>query len=389
MLKKLMLMSICALTLSSFTPKENSSKDKKNSELFLLIGTYTSGTSKGIYVYRFNTETGDASYVNEIDGLSNPSYLNLSKDEKFVYSVGENEDEGGVAYALSFDKKNGKLTHLNSQKTFGGSPCYINIDPKGKYVITANYTGGNVSVFKIKKDGTLFPSNQIITFDKKDAPEPQPKSHLHCVAFTPEGKYLLADDLGKDKVHKFNLNYTEAEDNSVQFLQAGKPEAFDVEKGSGPRHITFHPNGKYAYLINELSGKVTVFSYNNGILKDIQYIASDTTPGTDKKGSADIHLTPDGKFLYASNRLKADGIAIFNVNQTNGKLTKVGYQYTGIHPRNFIITPNGKLLLVACKNSNVIQVFKINSKTGLLEDTGKKIELDKPVCLKFASLHSK
>ena len=164
MLKKLMLMSICALTLSSFTPKDNSSKDKKNSELFLLIGTYTSGTSKGIYVYRFNTETGDASYVNEIDGLSNPSYLNLSKDEKFVYSVGENENEGGVAYALSFDKKNGKLTRLNSQKTFGGSPCYINIDPKGKYVITANYTGGNVSVFKIKKDGTLFPSNQIISF---------------------------------------------------------------------------------------------------------------------------------------------------------------------------------------------------------------------------------
>ncbi len=389
MLKKLMLMSICALTLSSFTPKDNSSKDKKNSELFLLIGTYTSGTSKGIYVYRFNTETGDASYVNEIDELSNPSYLNLSKDEKFVYSVGENEDEGGVAYALSFDKKNGKLTRLNSQKTFGGSPCYINIDPKGKYVITANYTGGNVSVFKIKKDGTLFPSNQIITFDKKDAPEPQPKSHLHCVAFTPEGKYLLADDLGKDKVDKFNLNYTEAEDNSVQFLQAGKPEAFDVEKGSGPRHITFHPNGKYAYLINELSGKVTVFQYNNGILKDIQYIASDTTPGTDKKGSADIHLTPDGKFLYASNRLKADGIAIFKVNQTNGKLTKIGYQYTGIHPRNFIITPNGKLLLVACKNSNVIQIFKINSKSGLLEDTGKKIELDKPVCLKFASLHNK
>jgi len=382
-------MSLSAFMLSSFTTKDAVPQKSKSNELYLLIGTYTSGSSKGIYVYRFNTETGEAKYVSEIDGLSNPSYLNLSKDEKFVYSVGENENEGGVAYALSFDKKSGKLACLNSQKTYGGSPCYINIDPKGKYVITANYTGGNVSVFKIKKDGTLFPSNQIITFDKKDAPEPQPQSHLHCVAFTPEGKYLLADDLGKDKVHKFNLNYTEKEDNSVQFLQTGKPDAFDVEKGSGPRHITFHPNGKYAYLINELSGKVIVFQYNNGILKDIQYIASDTTSGADKKGSADIHLTPDGKFLYASNRLKADGIAIFKVNQANGKLTKIGYQYTGIHPRNFIITPNGKLLLVACKNSNVIQVFKINSKTGLLEDAGKKIELDKPVCLKFAGLYNK
>ncbi|WP_321519757.1 lactonase family protein [uncultured Bacteroides sp.] len=386
MLKKLMLMSISALILSSFTTKENIQKVTKDSDLYLLIGTYTSGTSKGIYVYRFNTETGEASYVNEVDGLSNPSYLNLSKDEKFVYSVGENEAEGGLAYALSFDKQNGKLTYLNEQQTHGGSPCYINIDPKGQHVITANYTGGNISVFKIKKDGALLPASQVITFDKEDSKEPQPASHLHCVAFSPEGKYLFADDLGKDKVHKFNLHYAEKENNSDQFLQAGDPSAFNIEKGSGPRHLTFHPNGKYAYLINELSGKVTVFEYKNGLLKDIQYIASDTTQEAVKKGSADIHLTPNGKYLYASNRLKADGIAIFKVNQLNGKLTKIGYQFTGIHPRNFIITPNGKLLLVACKNSNVIQVFRINYKNGLLEDTGKKIELDKPVCLKFASM---
>ena len=386
MLKKLMLMSISALMLSSFTTKENIQKKTTNSNLYLLIGTYTSGTSKGIYVYRFNTETGIANYVSEVDGLSNPSYLNLSRDEKFVYSVGENEADGGLAYALSFDKKNGKLAYLNAQQTHGGSPCYINIDPKGQYVITANYTGGNVSVFKIKKNGTLLPASQVITFDKKDEKELQPVSHLHCVAFSPDGKYLFADDLGKDKVHKFNLNYSTQRSTSDSFLQAGEPSAFNIEKGSGPRHLTFHPNGKYAYLINELSGKVTVFQYKNGLLKDIQYIASDTTSGTTKKGSADIHLTPDGKYLYASNRLKADGIAIFKVNQINGKLTKVGYQLTGIHPRNFIITPNGKLLLVAARDNNSIQIFKINPKNGLLEDTGKTIGIDKPVCLKFASM---
>ncbi|WP_321436047.1 lactonase family protein [uncultured Bacteroides sp.] len=386
MLKKLMLMSISALMLSSFTTKENTQEKTTNSNLYLLIGTYTSGTSKGIYVYRFNTETGEANYVSEVDGLSNPSYLNLSRDEKFVYSVGENEADGGLAYALSFDKKNGKLTYLNAQQTHGGSPCYINIDPKGQYVITANYTSGNVSVFKIKKDGTLLPASQVIAFDKKDEKELQSVSHLHCVAFSPDGKYLFADDLGKDKVHKFNLNYSTQRSTSDSFLQAGEPSAFNIEKGSGPRHLTFHPNGKYAYLINELSGKVTVFQYKNGLLKDIQYIASDTTSGTTKKGSADIHLTPDGKYLYASNRLKADGIAIFKVNQLNGKLTKVGYQLTGIHPRNFIITPNGKLLLVAARDSNSIQIFKINPKNGLLEDTGKTIGIDKPVCLKFASM---
>ena len=177
MFKKLMLMSISALMLSSFTQKENIQKTTKKSDLYMLIGTYTSGTSKGIYVYRFNTETGESSYVSEIDGLSNPSYLNLSRDEKFVYSVGENEADGGLAYALSFDKQNGKLTYLNAQKTHGGSPCYINIDPKGQYVVTANYTGGNVSVFKIKKDGTLLPASQVIAFDKKDTKEPKPVSH--------------------------------------------------------------------------------------------------------------------------------------------------------------------------------------------------------------------
>jgi len=386
MFKKLMLMSISALMLSSFTQKENIQKTTKKSDLYMLIGTYTSGTSKGIYVYRFNTETGESSYVSEIDGLSNPSYLNLSRDEKFVYSVGENEADGGLAYALSFDKQNGKLTYLNAEQTHGGSPCYINIDPKGQYVVTANYTGGNVSVFKIKKDGTLLPASQVITFDKKDTKEPQPVSHLHCVTFSPDGKYLFADDLGKDKIHKFNARYSTKETASDSFLQAGEPSAFKVEKGSGPRHLTFHPNGKYAYLINELSGKVTVFQYKNGLLKDIQYIASDTTQGTTKKGSADIHLTPDGKYLYASNRLKADGIAIFKVNQLNGKLTKVGYQLTGTHPRNFIITPNGKFLLVAARDSNSIQIFTINPKNGLLEDTKKEIKISKPVCLKFANM---
>jgi len=386
MLKKIMLMSLTTVLLSSFSSKENIKNTTKDSDLYLLIGTYTSGSSKGIYVYRFNTETGESSYVSEINSLSNPSYLTVSRDEKFIYAVSENEADNALAYALSFDKQNGKLTYLNEQKTNGGSPCYINTDPKGKYVLTANYSGGNISVFKTKKDGTLLPASQVISFEEKDNKEAQPGSRLHCVAFSPDGKYLFADDLGKDKVHKFNLSYPTKDTASDSFLKVGEPSAFSVEKGSGPRHLTFHPNEKYAYLINELSGKVTVFKYNKGLLKDIQYIASDTTPGIGKKGSGDIHLTPDGKYLYASNRLKADGIAIFKVNQLNGKLTKVGYQLTGIHPRNFIITPNGKFLLVAARDSNSIQIFTINPKNGLLEDTEKEIKISKPVCLKFANM---
>jgi 6-phosphogluconolactonase (cycloisomerase 2 family) len=156
-----------------------------------------------------------------------------------------------------------------------------------------------------------------------------------------------------------------------------------LETGFGPRHLAFHPNGKYLYCIGELSGKVAVFTYNDYKPEIIQTINSDTTQTSGKKGSADIHLTSDGRFLYSSNRLKADGIAIFSVNQENGQLTFIGYQPTGIHPRNFTITPNDKFLLCANRDTNNIQIFEIDSVSGLLHNTGKDIHLDKPVCLKW------
>jgi 6-phosphogluconolactonase (cycloisomerase 2 family) len=179
--------------------------------------------------------------------------------------------------------------------------------------------------------------------------------------------------LGTDKIHVFPL----ADDGSLD-----EQQAFDVEleAGSGPRHICFSKDERFVYLINELSGKVTTIAMDGNKFTPIQYIEADTVGA---RGSADIHLSPDGKFLYASNRLKADGIAIFSVNSQTGLLTKVGYQLTGIHPRNFVMTPDGKYLLVACRDSNVVQIFNKDEKTGLLVDTGKRIETSKPVCLKF------
>ena len=203
---------------------------------------------------------------------------------------------------------------------------------------------------------------------------------MHCVRITPDGKYLFADDLGTDQIHKFIINPAANAENKEAFLKEGSPAAFKVKAGSGPRHLTFSPNGNYAYLINELSGTVIAFEYKDGDLKEIQTIVADTVCA---KGSGDIHISPDGKFLYASNRLKADGLAIFSIHPENGMLTKVGYQLTGIHPRNFIITPNGKYLLVACRDSNVIQVYERDTDTGLLTDIRKDIKVDKPVCIKF------
>ncbi|MFV0418602.1 MAG: lactonase family protein [Dysgonomonas sp.] len=366
--------------ISSDTVNVNLESISDDNSLYLLVGTYTSGESKGIYVYKFDTVSGYSKYKSMVK-TDNPSYLTVSKDEKFVYAVSENNDNSAAACAFTFDKKDGTLKLLNSQKTDGADPCYIEIDDAGKHVITANYSGGNLSLFDTKEDGSLNTASQVIDFVGKGVnPERQDKPHIHCAKYSPDGKYLFVNDLGTDKMYKFDVNTK----TTGSYLSQGNPSFVKVADGSGPRHLIFHPNGKYAYLINELSGTVDCFNYeeSTGNLKIYQTIQADTLKAA---GSADIHISPDGKFLYASNRLQGDGIAIFSINQMDGKLTKVAYQETGLHPRNFIITPNGKFLLVACRDSDAIQIFLRDAETGLLEDSYKEIELDMPVCLKFAS----
>lgn len=369
--------------------KETSDKDQQvaiqipqTGEMYLLVGTYTSDEgSKGIYVYRFNTETGESEEVS-VTEVANPSYLTLSPNEKFVYSVGENDEGDGAAYAFSFDKKTGRLVPINSQSTQSAGPCYITIDKKGKNVHTANYGGGSISSFQVKSDGGLSELVSLIRF-KGSGPDTvrQKSPHVHCVRYSPDGKYLFATDLGTDKIYR--MEAMEAVFEGQPAISESTLIAFVTPPGTGPRHFDFHPGEEYVYLLGELSGEVIVYDYNDGYLKIKQTIASDTVGAL---GSADIHVSPDGRFLYTSNRLKADGIAIFSINPDDGKLKKVGYQLTARHPRNFAITPNGKFLLVASRDDNKIQVFAINSETGLLTDTSQDILLNKPVCLKFASM---
>lgn len=381
MIKFIITICIISMTTISCTSKKaarTESSDTENQELTMLVGTYTAGDSKGIYSFRFDEETGTATALSEAE-VENPSYLTPSADGKYVYAVSEFNNEQAAVNAFAFDKEKGTFQLLNSQKTGGEDPCYIITN--GNNVITANYSGGSISVFPLAKDGSLLPASDIIEFEGSGADkERQEKPHLHCVCITPDGKYLFADNLGTDQIHKFIINPNADAENKESFLKEGSPAVFEVDAGSGPRHLTFAPNGNYAYLINELSGTVIAFEYKDGDLEEIQTIAADTVGA---KGSGDIHISPDGKFLYASNRLKADGIAIFRIDSENGKLTKAGYQLTGIHPRNFIITPNGKYLLVACRDSNVIQVYERNADTGLLSDIHKDIKIDKPVCIKF------
>lgn len=392
--RKIIFALILAVLIGACTNNKKTQKQKEDmetndnttvtpSDMFLLVGTYTSDEgSKGIYVYKLNTETGEADSLSMTEVI-NPSYMVLSADEKFVYSVGENGEGNSAAHAFAFDKKKGALNLLNSSNTESSGPCYIEIDRAGKNVLTANYGGGSISLFQVKDDGTLSQANMVINFEGS-GPDTirQKKPHLHSIRFSPDERFLFASDLGTDKIYRYNAIGSVFEGQPV--LSQASLKEFLTPAGSGPRHFDFHPDGRYFYVLGELSGDVVVYEYDEVDLKEKQVIATDSVEGS--RGSADIHVSPDGKFLYASNRLKDDGIAIFSIHPDDGTLTKVGYQPTGRHPRNFVISPNGKLLLVANRDDNKIQVFAIDSQTGLLTDTDQDIPISKPVCLKFASM---
>ncbi len=348
---------------------------------YLFAGTYTSGKSKGIYVYQFNSNTGDVQWISNTDSCNNPSFITLSPNGNYLYAVNETGKETpGHVSAYSFNKKNGQLSFLNQQLSGGDDPCFVTTDKNGKWAVVANYSGGSLSAFPIRTDGSLQHYSQLIQHKGKSInKERQEKAHVHSAFFTPDYKFILSPDLGMDKTmtYKFNALLHHP-------LQAAAVPYTKSIPGSGPRHIAFNPNNKFVYIIEELSGTVKVCSYKNGILKSIQTIATHPANYKGQPGSADIHISPDGKFLYASNRGDENNIAIFSINRANGKLTSIAYQPTaGIQPRNFIIDPSGRFLLVANQQTNNIVIFKRDEQTGLLQQTAQQVEIPNPVCLQL------
>jgi len=356
---------------------------KSSNEHYLLVGTYTNGKSEGLYTYKFNSVTGDFSYVSVAKNCKNPSYLAVSPNEKYVYAVNETNSKtnfGGQVTAFSFNKQNGILSEVNKQSSGGNDPCYITVDKSGKWVVIANYTSGTVSVLPIKKDGSLDSAVTVIQHEGSGVnSDRQEGPHAHSTVLSHDNDYLFAQDLGIDKIMIYAFN-----NKTGQLIPAPTPYV-EVEPGAGPRHFDFHPNNKYAYLIEELTGSISVYNYQgHGQLALIQNISALPPDYTGPVGSADIHVSPDGKFLYASNRGESNTIAILKINQQTGMLTLVGHQSTlGKTPRNFNFDPSGNFLLAANQNSDDVVIFKRDKQTGLLTDTGKKIVVGNPVCIKW------
>jgi 6-phosphogluconolactonase len=354
----------------------------QKNENYLLIGTYTTGKSEGVYVYRFNSLTGDFDSVSMIK-TNNPSFLAISPDEKFVYAVNENASNGngGKVSAFSFDKSNGKLSFLDQQLSRGDDPCYVSVDKTNKWVAIANYTSGTLSILPINKNGGLDSATTVIQQTGYSVNnERQTSPHMHCAIFSKDNKYLFAADLGTDKVMIYSF------DEKTGKLSESNPSFIMTEAGAGPRHLTFHPNNKFAYLVEELTGTISVYNYKNGKFALLQNASALPVDYMGSIGSADIHVSADGRFLYASNRGESNTIAIFKIDQKNGTLALIDHQSTlGKTPRNFNFDPSGNFLLIANQNSDDITIFKVDKKTGLLTDSGKKIIAGNPVCIKWIS----
>ncbi|WP_417352439.1 lactonase family protein [Flavobacterium alkalisoli] len=336
------------------------------SQTYAFFGSYNHDKNKeGMYVYELDTVKGSLKKFTSAK-IHNPSYLTLSPAGNFIYACTDTKTpNAGSVSSFVFNPEKKTITFVNSQSSRGENPVYCAVHPSGNWLINGNYTESGISLCPLNINGNIEPPVQFLRyFEGSINPDRQANSHIHSTVFSPDGKFVFVPDLGSDKIRRYEFDTL-----TKQPLLEIAP--LKTTPGSGPRHFTFHPNGKYAYCIGELSGTVTVYQYSNGELKPVQEIATHEDSITEAFESSDVHCTPDGRFLYATNRGAENNIAIFSIRE-NGTLQNIGYQSTlGKHPRTFAIDSSGNFLIATNVNSSSAVVFRINKTTGQLTKTSE------------------
>ncbi|MBX2820775.1 MAG: lactonase family protein [Rhodothermaceae bacterium] len=349
----------------------------------LYIGTYTNKESEGIYRALFNPASGELTDFRLAAPASNPSFLAIHPQKTHLYSVNEVTDyEGAPSGAVSaFSmQQGGELEHVNSQATQGGAPCYISMDAHGRWVLTANYGGGNVALFPVLENGQLSEASSLIQHEGSSVhPRRQQGPHAHCIVLDKSDRYAYAADLGIDKVMIYQLDQEQGQ------LIPNNPPFVEMAPGAGPRHFAFHPDGVHAFAINELDSTITAFGFDEttGALNPISTASTLPSDFQGTNSCADIHIHPSGRHVYGSNR-GHDSIAVMEFDAPSGTLGLVATEPTqGETPRNFCLDPTGQYLLVANQQTDTIVSFSIDAETGLLSSTGHMLNAPTPVCLKF------
>jgi 6-phosphogluconolactonase len=373
--------SALALPLSSLN---GLARSRPTAQQTLYVGTYTSGKSEGIYVYHLNMSTGELKHFKTVKDVVDPSYLTIDRKRRFLYAVNEvSQFDGkpsGAVSSFSIDQKSGDLKYLNQKASEGGSPCFVTLDHTGKFLLLANYESGNAAVLPIKRDGSLDEAVTVvghvgssINRDRQQGP------HAHCIIMDKLNRYAFVVDLGMDKI--FTYRFDSRNGNLIDHATV------ETKPGAGPRHLTFHPNHRQAYVINELDSTVTAYTYDprRGTLLPLQTISTLPANHSGENSCADVHVSPGGKFLYGSNR-GHDSIVVFAIHSKSPQLTYVEHVSTaGKTPRNFTIDPTGTFLLVANQKSDSVVTFRVDRLTGRLKSTGHVAEIPAPVCLRLVT----
>ncbi|UOQ45434.1 lactonase family protein [Halobacillus salinarum] len=338
------------------------------------IGTYTKQQSKGVYQFTLDTEKKALSDVKVAAELGNPTYVTVSDDGKNLYAVTKDGDNGGLT-AFSIHGETGGLTELNRQTRAGSPPCHVSVDHQKSTVVTANYHSTEVVSYLTNEDGSLHPAVSVIENEGSGPHERQEKPHMHFAGFTPDEKYVVAVDLGTDRVTSY------AVDNG----KLTEVQVFTAKPGSGPRHLTFHPNKKFAYVMTELSSEVLVLRYDENDGSFTQQQSIPTLPEDFKEtndGSA-IHISSDGRFVYAGNR-GHNSLAVYKVDQDSGQLTFIEWTSTeGNWPRDFVLDPSEDFLIATNQKSNTMTLFERDQATGKLSLIQSDVSVPEPVCVKF------
>ena len=363
---------------------------KSMTDYDVLVGAYTAGASEGIYRYGFNTQTGQLdAKPRQVIKSENPSWLTLSKDQRHLFAVNENgpgqTDVVGKVSSFAIDPKTHAVSFINQIESKGEEPTHSNLSLDGRFLFVANYAvhpdpGGSLAVVPVGKDGKLSAVAQTATHEaSKVNPERQASSHVHSAVPTPDGKYLIAMDLGADKMFVFNYDGKE-----TQPLTPAKAASVDLPPGSGPRHLLFSKDGKHAWLTMEMSAQVAVFDYHNGVFKRTALVDLANKDGQQYRAAGGLHTSPDGKFLYVANRGDVNELLVFSINAGNGQLKEIQRRSVeGKEPREFAFDPSGHFLLIANQKSDQIVTVRVDPKTGLLGETVQKVDFDSPSDFRF------
>ncbi|MFB6363200.1 lactonase family protein [Paenibacillus elgii] len=353
-------------------------------KIFAFLGSYADAADPGLYACRFDPDSGRLELTDQTDGLQNPTFLDVNVEGLKLYAITEGADsEGkrcGAAAAYEFDPETGKLSLLGKELTVPATTCHITLDRTRRYIMVASYHGGMIGLSPLLKDGRIGKTADIRRHEGSSVLPVQNQARAHSVFVDRANRYAIVSDLGLDRLFIYKLD-----------VAAGKLLPHDevrVAPGSGPRHFVFHPSLPYGYVINELGSTITALSYDpeEGKLGEIQTVSTLPASYEADNACADIHVSPDGKFLYGSNR-GHDSIAVYAIDSSTGKLTLVEHASTlGGHPRNFAFSPDGRFVLVANRDSNQIVTFARDAVTGKLLPTGDRLDVSKPVCIKFAAI---